>query len=200
MLSLLAACASFDANDSPLGSQSRGQFLSASVGTEIEPQSVELEVLTRDKYDKDDFPGFVPLVGTGVVVGLGNDDYVVEIEARGEAVFACFNRGGKFAPGVSLPFFGAGEDLLEGADEERSYGRHAFDARLDEETVDEIRPDAAEVCPNRNWEVVLAYIDYQNAYLTLLKDEEPTDARKKFACETTFENGDYTVSCEVDEG
>ena len=193
MLALLAACASFDKSDSPLAIQSRGQFLSASVGTEIESQSVELEALAGDDYDQEDFPGFVPLVGSGVAVGLGNDDYVVEIVADGEAVFYCENRGGNFAPGVSLPFLGVGLDQLLGDAETRRNGRDAFAAELEEDALN--KPDPAEVCQNRNWDVVLAYIDYQKADLTLFKDGEKMDSLP-FSCDTTFENGHYSVSCE----
>ncbi len=88
------------------------------------------------------------LIANGALIGLGNTDVTVVLDARGVPVITCTNYGNNDVPGQSSPRVSAsGQELLPGNDPLRKNGKSPFGVETDSPTLSW---DMAG-CPNAKW-------------------------------------------------
>ncbi|HRV95626.1 MAG TPA: hypothetical protein P5526_25960 [Anaerolineae bacterium] len=111
----------------------------------------------------------------GVASGLGNvgDDTKVNLQMAGTAVLACINHGGTKAPGQnSPPVTAEGSTSINPSDITKN-GNADFVVQTGEPTL----PDdflVTDTCPNDNWTVLIDFVLWHSATVTLTQAGENT--------------------------
>jgi len=136
------------------------------------------------------------LIANGYVIGLGNTDVTVVLDAWGTPEVLCTNLGGNQAPGQNPPTLGAtGSQVLPGNDPLRKNGKSPFGVTAeDPETL----PGTQGGCPNDNWTAVVTFVYWDSARISVYQGTDPNNLgplllQQYFSC-TTTRNPD-SVSC-----
>jgi len=144
------------------------------------------------------------LITSGVATGLGNTDWVFEVNASGHASVICSNYGGNDVPGQSSPHVDGKGSQAVPHEQITKNGKAAFTviAKPEEELNPTIPWDAGG-CPNPNWSARIDFVYWDSAVITAIDPTTNTVAATfEFSCVTTRipQNDDYTfddgtVSC-----
>lgn len=146
-------------------------------------------------------------IAKGTLVGLGNTDWLVELQTSGQASVICTNNGNNDVPGQSYPHVdGKGSEALPyDPSKVEKNGKSPFDVTA-KPTWDESNPYLSWSeggCPNENWTARYDFVYWDKA-IVLVKDpiSEQVVATFKFVCTTTripqndlYTFDDGTVSC-----
>lgn len=144
------------------------------------------------------------LVATGYATGLGNTNWVIELNGDGHAGVTCTNYGSNDVPGQSSPKVNgkATGDLFGDTLGKNGKSPFALTAKPDEE-LNAVIPWDEGGCPNPNWTAKIDFVYWDSANITV-KDPITGDvvASQNYICVTTripqndgYSFDDGTVSC-----
>jgi hypothetical protein len=134
------------------------------------------------------------LIASGVVTGLGSTNYVLTLDAIGEAEVLCSSKGGATAPGQNPSVFASTGSTLVGEDSITKNGRANFSTRAPGAGGGTVAyPQNG--CPNKNWSGnYTGFVYWTSATVTITDPATNTIVfRQTYAC-TTTRNPD-SVTC-----
>jgi len=131
------------------------------------------------------------LIANGTLIGLGNTDVSVTLDASGIPVVTCTNQGGNQAPGQNPPKVSAsGLATLYGVDLAQKNGKSPFEAETDEPSP--FLTGLAGGCPNNNWAAEIDFVYWTEATITVKSlITGAVLAQQDYTCTTTR----TTVTC-----
>ncbi len=149
--------------------------------------------------------GLGSLIASGFASGLGNTDWILELQASGQASVICTNYGNNDVPGQSSPRInGKAAQALPGDSQLRKNGKSPFSITAKpEEEIDPVISWDAGGCPNPNWTARIDFVYWDTATI-VVKDPitEEVVATYNYSCTTTrvpqndgYTFDDGTVSC-----
>ena len=138
-------------------------------------------------------PGFSlgSLIANGSLVGLGNDDVTVILDASGIPVVTCTNQGGNQAPGQNPPKVSTSGEQFLAHETFTKNGNTPFTV----ETNDPPALDAKTMgCPNNTWTAAIDFVFWTDATIRVVDSTTGAELlRQDFNCITT--RAPDSVSC-----